>query len=147
MFNEIIKTIKTIVRNFIENEKLTEIQYGTVIQELPLHIQVAEKNTYKFEERDLVLAKSVLDYEVDVEVNHSTDSIYGAWNTSHSHSNAGISTIPIEHKHEYKGRKKIKIYNGLKKGEKVILLRVQGGQKFIVLDRLEPYKKVIGEWI
>lgn len=28
------------------------------------------------------------------------------------------------------------IYNGLKTGEKVLLLRVDGGQKYIVLDRL-----------
>lgn len=28
-------------------------------------------------------------------------------------------------------------YNALKKGEKVILLRADGGQKFIVLDRTE----------
>lgn len=33
--------------------------------------------------------------------------------------------------------KKITVHLGLKVGEKVILLRCDGGQKFIVLDRLE----------
>lgn len=30
----------------------------------------------------------------------------------------------------------VTIYNGLKNGDKVILLRIQGGQKYIVLDRM-----------
>lgn len=30
------------------------------------------------------------------------------------------------------------IYNGLKEGEEVILLRAEGGQRFIVIDRLCP---------
>lgn len=32
--------------------------------------------------------------------------------------------------------KNITIYNALKSGEKVILLRVQGGQKYLILDRV-----------
>jgi len=35
----------------------------------------------------------------------------------------------------FKGRKKFIIHNNLSVGEKVVLLRMQGGQKFIVLDR------------
>lgn len=33
-------------------------------------------------------------------------------------------------------RKTYRIYNALKTGEKVVLLRQQGGQKFIILDRV-----------
>lgn len=33
-------------------------------------------------------------------------------------------------------KNEITIYNGLKAGEKVLLLRVQGGQKFVVLNRV-----------
>ena len=41
------------------------------------------------------------------------------------------------HKHRYQGRKKWRVHNALKTGEKVILLRCDGGQKYIVLDRWE----------
>ena len=41
------------------------------------------------------------------------------------------------HKHRYQGRKKWRVHNALKVGEKVILLRCDGGQKYIVLDRWE----------
>lgn len=49
------------------------------------------------------------------------------------------------HLHNIAGRKKIRVYNGLHKGEKVILLRMRGGQKYLVLDRLTPHI-VGGEW-
>lgn len=37
------------------------------------------------------------------------------------------------------------IYNGLKNGEKVILLREQGGQNYIVIDRYGGDEDVTGE--
>ena len=39
------------------------------------------------------------------------------------------------HYHKICGKKKVVINNGLKEGEKVILFQIQGGQKFLVLDR------------
>ena len=46
------------------------------------------------------------------------------------------TNISAEHTHNYVGKKKFVVHNGLKQGEKVILLRFQGGQKFLVLDRV-----------
>jgi len=51
-----------------------------------------------------------------------------------------------KHKHEYKGRKKIMIYNGLKPGERVIIIRFQEGQKFLVVDRVCDHT-VEGQWL
>ncbi len=49
------------------------------------------------------------------------------------------------HKHAVKGRKKLRLFNGLQVGERVLLLRWQGGQKYLVLDRVsEAVTK--GEW-
>lgn len=77
---------------------------------------------------------------------------------SHTHTgNAGVATplngAPFEkqvahhtsHLHNIAGRKRIRVYNGLHKGEKVILLRIRGGQKFLVLDRLSDHITG-GEW-
>ena len=41
------------------------------------------------------------------------------------------------HTHGYTGRKSFTVHNALTVGEKVILIRLQGGQKFLVIDRLE----------
>ena len=40
------------------------------------------------------------------------------------------------HDHEYKGRKKFLLHNQLVVDEKVILLQLAGGQKYIVIDRI-----------
>lgn len=54
-----------------------------------------------------------------------------------SNVDVSISTqnIDLSHSHSYKGKKKFTVHNGLKKGEKVVMIKLQGGQKFIVLDR------------
>lgn len=49
------------------------------------------------------------------------------------------------HLHNIQGRKKIRVYNGLHKGEIVLLLRCAGGQQYIIVDRLSPHI-VGGEW-
>lgn len=50
--------------------------------------------------------------------------------------------IDLSHNHNYtngstsKGLDKIIIREGLKQGDKVLLLRVQGGQQYIILDKV-----------
>lgn len=56
-------------------------------------------------------------------------------------SNIGFSrtvsgTTKLTHTHDIEGTKQMTIHNHLEKGEEVILLRMQGGQKYIVLDRI-----------
>ena len=53
--------------------------------------------------------------------------------------------LKSSHLHNIAGRKKIRIYNGLHKGESVLLLRAQGGNSFIVLDRMSEHLTG-GEW-
>ncbi len=121
--------------------------FGTVTSTSPLEIQIDQKLTLT--QDYLILTKAVLDHEVDIEVNHFTKSDplvgYAPWDTTHGHPNAGSGSIPESHRHGYSGRKKIMIYNGLQKGEKVILIRLQGGQRYIVLDRINNHT-VEGEW-
>lgn len=58
---------------------------------------------------------------------------------------ANEKTRHTSHLHNIQGRKKIRVYNGLHKGEIVLLLRCAGGQQYIVVDRLSPHI-VGGEW-
>ena len=50
----------------------------------------------------------------------------------------GICSFKSFHKvmDKYKGRKKFIVHNNLLVGEKVIIAVTQGGQKYIVLDRM-----------
>lgn len=148
--------------------------FGTVTSTSPLNINVEQK--MDLSEEFLILTRAVKDYEVEMTVDHQTDSV--SLNANHSHDaqatseidgtcdvqiqntvtppetkveskatttldisadvNVEISEaiIDVSHSHSYSGRKKFTVHNGLKKGEKVILIRMQGGQKFVVLDRM-----------
>ena len=93
----------------------------------------------------LILTHAVKDYEVDIEVSHYTvnDNFLI---TMHDHPNVAEDDFDSHHKHAYQGRKKIKIYNGLKIGEKVMMIRQYGGSMYIVLDRIDD-PQTEGEWI
>lgn len=47
-----------------------------------------------------------------------------------------VTEFTLKIKHEDESSEKITIKNALKKGEKVILIRQQKGQKYIVVDRI-----------
>jgi hypothetical protein len=101
----------------------------------PITVRVDQK--LLLEEDDLILTHLVRDYDVDISVSHETEDFELV---------EGVLTDIKSHKHEYKGRKRITIHNGLKVGEDIVLLKVQGGQTYIVLDRYkDPHTE--GEWL
>lgn len=152
MTNSLLNLIKQASSSVIESEKPAAICFGTVISVSPLKIRVEQKLTLG--ENQLILTKAVTNHWVDVEVSHYTvndafmdgkhkHEIYDTFTGGGSCDTGDLDTT---HKHAYKGRKKIMIYNGLLAGEKVLLLRVQGGQQYVVLDRVCDHTTV-GEWI
>ena len=114
-FSKLHDSIKTVAMNALEASKPSGIFFGTVLSASPLKIQVEQKMTLGAE--FLVLSTLVQDFTVNMTVDHQTE-------------------VEAEHLHDYKGTKAFRVHLGLKAGEKVILLRVQGGQQFIVLDRV-----------
>lgn len=71
--------------------------------------------------------------------------------TLHKHHYEGstdgaLSAEATLHGHSYKGRKKVLMHYGLKQGESVLLIKMQGGQKYIVLDRIGEVPTE-GEWV
>lgn len=139
-----IDVIKEVIEKLLERKKMTKLEFGIIESVKPLTVRIDAKKL--LQEEDLILSHLVKDYYVDITVQHSTDSIYGSWNTSHSHPDAGNNSIPTDHEHEYKGRKKILIHNGLLKGEKVVMVRQEGGQLYYILDRTND-PTVQGEWL
>jgi len=112
---DILLMLKQASRDTYYTMKPTEISYGTVESILPLIIRIDQKLV--LEDMQLILTRNVTDYELSMTVNHNTESAEG-------------------HTHGYTGTKTFTVNNALQQGEKVILFRVQGGQKYLVLDRV-----------
>ena len=130
------QALKKMINNAIEYNKPSEIYVGKVESVAPLTIRL-DIIVPVLEEDELILTHLVKDYQIDITVGHSTEEMEVV---------EGAMTDIKKHKHEYKGRKKITVHNGLKVGEGVLLIRQQGGQKFIVLDRIDD-PQTEGEWL
>lgn len=135
--NELVRLVKQAAVEAVEADAPMAVCYGTVTGTAPLTIQVDQKKILG--EAQLILTDNVRDFTVEMTVDHVTEII------SHGHSvndtyTGGGSAVPVDHLHPYKGRKTFRVHNALETGEKVILLRCDGGQKYIVLDRWEARK-------
>ncbi|MES1046299.1 DUF2577 domain-containing protein [Bacillus sp. Gen3] len=113
------------------------ILYGTVENAKPLEIRVHEK--LKLTEEFLDIAEHLTRHERIVSVDYQNpktwpDSVIGdaAKDTS---SSEGYSKYNLKYA-------KMIFENGLKKGDKVVLLRVQGGHRFLVIDRYKRGEEV-----
>ena len=101
------------------------ICFGKVTSVSPLKILVEQKITLG--KAQLVLTRNVTDYNVNVTVD---------WGTDVSLDVLTEEGMNLSHRHDIKGKKTMTVHNALKNGDEVILLRVQGGQKYIVIDRV-----------
>lgn len=119
-----VETVKSIALSAVRATKPMEVIYGTVKQINPLKVELNQKLI--LEEDDLILTDNVTDFETEITTLE--------WFTENKGGGSGDAAFE-SHKHELKGKKKIIVHNSLKAGEKVILLRVQGGQQFVVLNR------------
>lgn len=109
-----LSVIKEAVKQTIEAEKLTDFTAGTVLSVNPLKIEITKK---------LILGSNQLAVSERL-----TDHF--EYMTS-----VGNDFEDIKDKSKYEARKKYIVYSGLKAGDKVILARKAGGQKYFVIDR------------
>lgn len=132
--NALVRAVKKAAVEAVRAENPMGVCHGTVTGISPLEITTDQKLILG--EKQLILTNAVRDYTVEMTVDHVTEVI------SHGHSvtdtyTGGGTAQPVDHSHPYKGRKSFRVHLGLKMGEKVILLRCDGGQQFVVLDRWE----------
>lgn len=135
MLPNAVELVKQAAVEAVEATKPVQFLFGKVISVSPLKIQVSAKSIYT--EKMLILTRNVTDFEVDMTVSHITEN------------RAGGSGDPAfaSHNHEYKGKKKFKVHNALIVGDEVVLGRVQGGKRFVVIDRIKPIPELKGEWL
>ena len=126
---ELIKLIKQAAVSAVSASKPAEVVFGKVTGENPLMITVDQKMTLG--ENQLILSRNVTDFETEV----SVLSEYG-WQTQNRAGGSGFSEY-ASHNHDIViDRLKITVHNKLEAGDRVLLVRQQGGQKYVVLDRV-----------
>lgn len=126
--------IQQAAKKVVEASNLTDYCIGMVESTAPLVIRTEQQETLT--EDFLILTDLVRDYDVDITVNHTTQN----------RSGGGGDSAFASHNHQYTGRKRITVHNGLSVGEAVILVRQAGGQEFIVLSRVNNHINLNGQW-
>lgn len=151
---ELSELIKKMALDAMDGTKPSRIMMGQVIKASPLKVKVSEKLTLT--EDDLVVPESLTDHYIyinlekderktsyDIEIKNDSKKTEEEA-TGISVTGEGVLFDDPKHFHkmpelEFKEIKitkaKVRILNALKKGDNVILLRDQGGQKFYILDR------------
>jgi len=125
---ELMKTIKRASVQAMKAEKPVEVCFGRVTETSPLKILVDQKMTLG--KSQLVLTRNVMDYKTSISGSNIQNYYYEG---SMEHS----ETVPVDPPHVHAvGKVKITVHNGLVVGDEVILIRQQGGQKYIVVDRI-----------
>ncbi len=134
MSRQLVSTLQKLVAQTNNAMKPTDYCLGVVETVAPLSIRIDQKDILT--EEFLILTDLVRDFSVDITVSHTTENRAGG---------GGYAEF-ASHNHDYTGRKKIIVHNGLSVGESVILIQQAGGQEFIVLSRLYDHSNVVGQW-
>ncbi len=110
----------------VDASKPVAVLFGTVIRNSPLEINVEQR--FNLTREFLVLTASVQSKEVTLNLSHShkyEDAISVDDNeTEEKETGQALSNISVP------------IREGLSVGDAVVLLRVQGGQQYVVLDKV-----------
>lgn len=117
-----LQEIKEIVTNMIGNMKLTDHVYGDVITVNPLSIKIDQKLTIP--ENAIILTYPVIERKINLQ--HTHDYI----------DDNGTVVINKTTETETPDHSEYILIPGLQIGDKVIMLRVDNGQKFIVLSKV-----------
>lgn len=125
MTADLIEIMKTAALEAMEAGKPVKVMFGVVQKINPLKIMVEQK--LPLTEEFLILTEAVKNHEHEITLLD--------WQTENASGGGGDSAFAA-HPHQIVGRKRIIIHNALQVGEKVMLLAMQGGQKFIVVDRV-----------
>ena len=125
--------LKKLINQTTQAGKPMALIKGEVTSTSPVTVKV--EGRFEISAPFLELTHNVKDYYVDITVSHTTENRAGG---------GGYAEF-ASHNHDYTGRKKILVHNGLKVGEFVWLIRQEGGQVFVALDRVND-PTCSGQW-
>lgn len=116
--------VKVAAMQLIENGKLCDLRFGTVVKTSPLEVKIT--NLLTLPQSVLIVPQHLTNHKVSVTLD---------WSTGNTSGGSGEGTYE-SHKHSVNGTKTMTINNALKKGDKVALIRKTGGQSYYILDRI-----------
>ena len=123
-----VNMIKRVALAAVKASKPVEICFGRVVGISPLKISVEQKMSLG--EKQLVLSRHVTDYETVVNGGNIQNYYYTG-----TEPDTELHPVSPQHVHAV-GNIPITIHNGLVVGDEVMILRQQGGQKYIVWDKI-----------
>ena len=124
MATGLIEIVKRAAMDAVENAQMCDLRYGKVVSTNPLRVQVT--NQFTIPQALLIVPEHLTNHTVNVTVN---------WDTGNASGGSGDSSF-ASHGHAVSGAKTMTINGALKVGDKVVLLRQQGGQSYFILDRI-----------
>lgn len=125
---ELMKTIKRAALDAVKASKPVEVCFGKVTSASPLKILVEQK--LPLGEGQLILTRNVTNFKTYITGGNVKNYYYTGGDTD-----GGTAPVVPSHVHAI-GKVQITVHNGLVVGDEVILIRQQGGQKYIVVDRI-----------
>jgi len=125
----LIEIIKQAAVEAVKASNPCAIMFGKVISTSPLKINVEQRLT--LDESHLILTSNVMDYKTKISFDNP-----GIKNIVKNYSMDDIPGTDYKLSYQQPIQNEITVYNGLKMNESVMLLQIQGGQKYIVLDRV-----------
>lgn len=124
--NEFVETLKKAAIKAVEARKPVEICFGEVKSISPLEILVEQK--IPLGESQLILCRNVTEHKIHISVENVQDFFY------EGESQSSMKLDPTRFRAIK--RMPVTVHNGLVVGDNVILFRQQGGQKYLVVDRI-----------
>lgn len=125
---ELTKAIKRAALDAVKASKPVEVCFGKVTSASPLKILVEQK--LPLGEGQLILTRNVTNFKTYITGGNVKNYYYTG-----SDTDGGTAPVVPSHVHAI-GKVQITVHNGLVVGDEVILIRQQGGQKYIVVDRI-----------
>lgn len=127
---DIHRMIKQSAVDAIEASSPVRIVWGTVVTASPLKIMVDQKLVLTSEQ--LVLTHNVLDYQTKISFdNAGIKQLFDKWNISEQtleETKKIAFTAKVEHE--------ITVYNHLEDGDEVLMIQLQGGQRYVVFEKV-----------
>lgn len=120
----LLQTIKRAAVDAVAASNPVALSVGSVVSVSPLKISLSQQLTLT--EQFLIVPQSLTDYKVKIEFTEKTKGANVELNGTDYNGSITLNAITHE----------ITIFNGLKAGEKVLLLKMQGGQKYLVIDKV-----------
>lgn len=126
----IVEIIKMAAVEAVNASSPVAIVFGEIVSISPLKINIEQRLT--LDESHLILSRNVTDYKTKISFDDpNIKQVFTTWDMGES-----VESSPSKIAFKNKIKHDISMYNALKLNETVIMLQVQGGQKYIVLDRV-----------